>query len=678
MSKKGRIEKVLDNSIRLVKKKHHKKVLWLIFLIAITLTLVFIITNIFTKFTTEEISIDLSTEKINNTLLVKYDVKSNRDCKTTCNWKITDLSSNNLIDSGTNQNNLDKSITLPFTDSKELISAYVECKDEDCISAGTTYSDTSLITNGNNKYDKEKIDDNYKLIKDDADYIILQDLLEAENLILNPNIKIDTELEKQKIQLKKNIEYFNNYDFNKISKIDRINNNKQINIELKDKNTKFNEAVILTELLLNTTELYQYDDLLSTVREYHKGIENTDNFNGIIDSLNNIKDELETRKISKASNINNQINELEGLFSKYIWFYNGSVQDLSYNDYNELCLDILNFKELLDTYNTNVDYIKDKQEQKNLEWKAKNLSNYEPFRIDHLELNCELIKDNKIEPYIHIKLKPTSAKVNSNLTFTLPYPQNKCCIFNQCYECESKTPVILLHGHSFNKKASPFQSLNTFSKFQSRMDNYVNAAANMFSLATYEAPMSVRSTYYQTNVYSFGKYSFYTQKDDKIENYAINLKETIDLAKKESGSDKVSIVAHSMGGLVLRKYIDLFGDDSLDKIVFIAVPHHGLDPKTQSLCYLAGAKKECLDMNSNSLFFKKLNDKITVPTLNIYGNGCDRGDGVVSMNSAKLDFGNEVIVDGKCDDVLGVSLHLDLLNPDKYPIVLNSVQDFLK
>ena len=55
-----------------------------------------------------------------------------------------------------------------------------------------------------------------------------------------------------------------------------------------------------------------------------------------------------------------------------------------------------------------------------------------------------------------------------------------------------------------------------------------------------------------------------------------SLKELIDLLKFRTGRDKVVIVAHSMGGLVARSYMQIFGDEDVDKIIMITTPNKGV------------------------------------------------------------------------------------------------------
>lgn len=45
--------------------------------------------------------------------------------------------------------------------------------------------------------------------------------------------------------------------------------------------------------------------------------------------------------------------------------------------------------------------------------------------------------------------------------------------------------------------------------------------------------------------------------------------------KNKTGASKVNIVAHSMGGLVTKDYLDQYGTSSIDKVIFVGTPHLG-------------------------------------------------------------------------------------------------------
>ena len=91
-------------------------------------------------------------------------------------------------------------------------------------------------------------------------------------------------------------------------------------------------------------------------------------------------------------------------------------------------------------------------------------------------------------------------------------------------------------------------------------------------------------------------------------------------------------------------------------------------------------------MYSDSLLIKKLNrDNTRLKETRIFtisGKGCDTsgkdGDGVVSLESSKLDHAESFEIQGKCDDTFKSSLHGDLLDIDKYPEVYDSILEILE
>src|SRR3989338_303258 len=231
-----------------------------------------------------------------------------------------------------------------------------------------------------------------------------------------------------------------------------------------------------------------------------------------------------------------------------------------------------------------------------------------------------------------------------------------CCVFGECKRCctqeECKNnpllyPVLFLHGHSLNKDNSPDFSLDAFNKIQASLqeDGYISVGAitpvsdyseiNEGEWGLSSKPISVKGSYYLVSYYNILVYSITTQKSENIETYAIRLKEIIDLLKFRTGRDKVSIISQSMGSLVARSYIQIFGTDSVDKLILIVAPNKGISRKTSSYCPLLGEKKECNDMAESSIFIKKLNDPLKIPKnigiYNIIGIGCSmngkEGDG---------------------------------------------------
>ena len=151
---------------------------------------------------------------------------------------------------------------------------------------------------------------------------------------------------------------------------------------------------------------------------------------------------------------------------------------------------------------------------------------------------------------------------------------------------------------------------------------------------------------------------------------------------------KVNIIAISMGGLVARKYMQIFGDESVYKFIAIGSPHKGIIGNVAGLCPVFGESKECIDMQQNSLFLNRLNDPSRQPSaakiFNIIGKGCFRdgkdGDGIVLAEQASLKGttnAKEFFVNGTCSGRFGY-FHTDLLDVDKYPEVYRIISEILK
>lgn len=298
--------------------------------------------------------------------------------------------------------------------------------------------------------------------------------------------------------------------------------------------------------------------------------------------------------------------------------------------------------------------------------------------------------------------KNFTSRVDIRLTENYPV----CCVFGECKRCctsdecrkdESLYPVLFLHGHALNSDNSPDYSLDAFNKIQAKLqeDGYISAGtitpvSNYSEIKKGEwglssRPVSIKGSYYLVSYYNLGSYTLTTQKSENIETYAIRLKELIDLLKFRTGKDKVIIVAHSMGGLVARSYLQIFGDNEVDKLIMIAAPNKGISGSVSSYCPILGEKKECNDMLENSIFIKKLNDPNKVPSntkvYNIIGAGCDMdsitGDGIVTKENAELVYAENFYINGTCDGLSRV-LHTQILDINKYPEVYDIISYVLK
>jgi len=262
----------------------------------------------------------------------------------------------------------------------------------------------------------------------------------------------------------------------------------------------------------------------------------------------------------------------------------------------------------------------------------------------------------------------------------------QCCFNGECKACcdqgcDKPIPVLFIHGHGINEANTPEYSMQSLTTLQRAMqrDGFLNAG--QFDLATPSdrvppgiwgrsgAPVTIRGSYYYITY--FGGVG--VQRSQNIENYALRLHELIDVVRERTGSDQVHIVAHSMGGLVAREYIGIFGDDKVATLVTVNTPHQGLTPNIQRWCRLLGAKTECNDMAEGSVFMQRLAQRQfpADKTYVIRSIGCPMdgttGDGVVTNQSGYLEGAHNFVIEGTCADRFGTELHTLVLSPLAYP-----------
>ncbi|MFH1916467.1 MAG: alpha/beta hydrolase [Nanoarchaeota archaeon] len=305
-------------------------------------------------------------------------------------------------------------------------------------------------------------------------------------------------------------------------------------------------------------------------------------------------------------------------------------------------------------------------------------------------INLSFIDDLKAGTLHNLTIPEDTTRIEPVL---LPENKPRCCLWGDCEACsaQGKTPLLFIHGHLFNEGSVPESSAEIFVPFQNALDNnFTNfgevylASPDVFDWQRMTNPVSVRSSYYYISYLAVGEYRISAQKGESIENYAIRLKDIIDTLKSRTGSSRVHVVAHSMGGLVVRQYADLFGWDSLDKVILIGTPNHGISKNARKVCATFGSGKECDEMLAGSIFLSRLNSKSLPPGANvtvIRGEGCNTdgedGDGIVSGTSAYLERADNYVIKGECQNRLGTSLHSDLLNPALYPETLMQVKKLL-
>lgn len=312
-----------------------------------------------------------------------------------------------------------------------------------------------------------------------------------------------------------------------------------------------------------------------------------------------------------------------------------------------------------------------------------NISNITLNRVMELPLNK--IETTKGQP------------IDYGIVFEEPLP--RCCVFGKCKDCciteECRKdpfifPVVFLHGHAVNKDFSAEYSLEGFNKIQKKLEEegYLNIGTfTLYSIQDFKSgvlgllqtPLTIRASYYFDIFRQPENYVVVQTKSENIDTYAIRLKELIDAIKLATDRPKVDIIAFSMGGLVARRYIQIFGSSSINKLILIGTPNKGITGSTADYCSLTGERLECRDMNAESLFINKLNNNPLpkIPVYNIIGSGCQMdqgiGDGTVLLEKAWLEGAYNYVINGSCPSKVE-PLHLTLRNIEKYPEVYDIIK----
>jgi len=101
---------------------------------------------------------------------------------------------------------------------------------------------------------------------------------------------------------------------------------------------------------------------------------------------------------------------------------------------------------------------------------------------------------------------------------------------------------------------------------------------------------------------------------DHIQIYAGKLANEVEAVRQAYGVDKVDIVAHSMGGLVSRWYIEMLGGEKyVRKLIMLETPNHGVPSQVLTMLYPARWYLGVLhwdsvdDMTTGSQFLRNLN-----------------------------------------------------------------------
>lgn len=250
-------------------------------------------------------------------------------------------------------------------------------------------------------------------------------------------------------------------------------------------------------------------------------------------------------------------------------------------------------------------------------------------------------------------------------------------------------PIIFLHGIRLEQDEIDSSTCNNnyiknsllaFKEMQNKLELdglYVNGGEVSYddnicpSTWNTNKPISVRASYY-SDCY---------EKEDVWEKYATRLYKVITLVKKCTGKDKVNIVAHSMGGIVARAYIQNrynHASDEINKVIMLGTPNHGAYSIIATIghasCVVSNVAFDLCppgesDLVTNSYFFKSLNEQETYPPIKYYTISTDL-DEVVTQDSVSLSGAKNFRISG-CS-------HTDLTSPNNCKKAFNLVLEALK
>jgi hypothetical protein len=591
-------------------------------------------------------------EKVTFSVNIRY----NLFCKASCTYKFEDLSSGELID----ENNFTLLSSVPLAkqysikQNKMMVGQDYYRFSIECISKKTAFCDTKeektirnnlVIINYNwSETDKEYVDElksklnnlSYEIsILEKNSKIFKEILSKANEKILieiseNKTDRFSSSLKEDKEILENIDEQWNNQDFDSVE----------------------NEIKTLKEFVINTRE--EFINLNQTI------IQPVYEYNNLIDRLNRTRENI--INISKNYDLNESENSQ---FNVLISEFGDAVEKFSAkNSIENKSVIVFEIEEKID------------------EFKPETIS--EPANSGSLHTIPEITSG---------KIYPENVSVEQ---FVFDEPNPMCCVFQKCYKCcVDKTckninyPILILHGHSFYEELSAEFHFDVFNNMQKKLeqDNYLDVGIiSMYNNYSYSfqkipVPLTIKSSYYYDVLKQEDNFIVQT-RSESIDSYATRLKDIIQYTKEKTGKEKITIVAHSMGGLAIRRYIQLFGNGDIDKVILIAVPNNGIEGNVADYCSVFGGDLECEDMKKGSLFLKRLNIAgMSYPRIyNIIGDGCNMevklGDGVVTKENAYLNGAENYYINGTCKGVTKI-FHTEMLDVKEYPEMYEMINRIL-
>ncbi|MBR9676587.1 alpha/beta fold hydrolase [Candidatus Woesearchaeota archaeon] len=263
-----------------------------------------------------------------------------------------------------------------------------------------------------------------------------------------------------------------------------------------------------------------------------------------------------------------------------------------------------------------------------------------------------------------------------------------------------QVPLIILHGHSSRSFGSLYLSLETIDPMYQQFiedeyyvgkglllpfDNQTLLRKNVWAG---EKSVVVKTTYYVTSIDELLDQQIGVSDQDRIINYSQRLERIIDIVLYKTGAEQVDIVAHSMGGLVARGYVELLSDGSkVRKLVMIGTPNHGFEGVfLDGFCDRLHPGPECSDMRARSKFLRILNNQTPTNNVEYYtiaGSCCKTygqpytTDEIITVPSVKLEWATNTVVKG--NSVFGIgSFHNQMMLPRQTPQVYNHTLQYLE
>jgi len=496
---------------------------------------------------------------------------------------------------------------------------------------------------------------------------------------------------------------------NEISKQEIISLEKtlyNLSEKLNDTNSKINllSNVVFTEELLTKSSnlsntLFILNMSFENLKQAWKSQEYS-KFEQEFLSLKNKINNLSIEENSLISNVNSNILSYNRLIQTLNDLKNKleeiSLRNLSENSCTDLNNAIIKFNKTMGEFNV----------KSNLFYKETNVDDISS-EINTIYENLTEENDSTCFLNSSISKEILMKIITAQKNYTTPEvyfgdPDPICCFYGKCEKCcdgscsDTNYPVLFLHGHSFNKDTSADYSLDAFGKIKEKLtqEGYIDAGSVIISQSSEQndlwgkvnAPIEVTGSYFfDVSKSETGQETIIPSKTDNIDTYSLRLNDLINTVKSRTGKNKVIVIAHSMGGLVTRRYLQIFGGkNDIEKIILITVPNQGIEGNIKDYCSLIGSEAECKDMEKNSLLMNKLNNapNVSMPVYNIVGLGCDmngeQGDGVVKELSQYLDYADNYYVTGNCNEINLEFFHETILDPEKYPQTYEIIKEILK